>query len=190
VVPPSPNDGPSQATANAAGGSDAKTVFFGIEAQGRRFVYIVDRSGSMAGAPLRAAKEEVKRSLRSLTHREEFLVLFFSNDMLAMPGGTLVLGTEEKVREITQWIDTVSDAGGTSPMAATQRALDLDPDAIWLLSDGDFGVHEAAAISAKGLFKKVPIHTIAFWNESATLKLEGISMATGGTFRFVPEPSD
>ena len=47
----------------ALGGAGGAASFFGIASRGRRFAYIVDRSGSMTGPRLAQAKQELKRSL-------------------------------------------------------------------------------------------------------------------------------
>src|SRR4051812_20424855 len=52
----------------------ARTKIFGLEAQGTKFAYVFDRSGSMAenhSRPLRAAKAELLASLNDLDERQQ-----------------------------------------------------------------------------------------------------------------------
>ena len=55
----------------------ARTKLFGLEAQGAKFVYVFDRSGSMGelgGKPLREAKKELLSSLNDLDQRQQFYI--------------------------------------------------------------------------------------------------------------------
>ena len=57
------------------------TSVFGVQAQGSRFVYVFDRSGSMAdfrGRPLAAAKQELVRSLADLQDTNQFQIIFYN----------------------------------------------------------------------------------------------------------------
>jgi hypothetical protein len=67
---------------------DAQSVlggsFFGIRAEGQRFVYVVDCSGSMTGAPYDRASQELVRSLAALSKTQEFFVILYSDDSYPM----------------------------------------------------------------------------------------------------------
>jgi hypothetical protein len=45
----------------------SQTQFFGLSARGSSFVYVIDRSLSMKGKPLAAAKKELVESISRLT---------------------------------------------------------------------------------------------------------------------------
>jgi hypothetical protein len=66
-------------------------------------------------------------------------------------------------------------------------AIRMKPDAIYLLTDGEFdtGVIEKV-IAAQPQSKKIPIHTIAFESQAGEATLQTISRVTGGTYRHVP----
>lgn len=66
------------APGSGASGSGSGASFFGLEAQGRRFAYIVDRSGSMAYdaggvTRLRLTQDELSRSIDALLDRRRVL---------------------------------------------------------------------------------------------------------------------
>jgi Mg-chelatase subunit ChlD len=122
----------------------AHTKFFGLEAQGNKFVYVLDRSDSMGDnreAKMKAAKEELLKSLQDLDERQQFYIIFYNETpRLFDPGiskGRLVFATDDNKRHAEQFIAGVHPDGGTNHMAALTAALRLRPDVIFLLTDGE-----------------------------------------------------
>ena len=64
-----------------------QTSFFGIRAQGRFFVYVVDCSGSMIDEDRFARATEVRRSVLALQAPQQFKVIFYNDGPIPMPGG-------------------------------------------------------------------------------------------------------
>src|SRR6185369_8524161 len=59
----------------------AHTTFFGLEATGNKFVYVLDRSDSMGEnheARMKAAKDELLNSLKDLDQRQQFYIIFYN----------------------------------------------------------------------------------------------------------------
>ncbi len=59
----------------------AHTSMFGVQAQGYKFVYVIDRSGSMGGSgptALKAAKAELLASLNDLGQTHQFQIVFYN----------------------------------------------------------------------------------------------------------------
>jgi Mg-chelatase subunit ChlD len=122
----------------------AQTKFFGLEAQGNKFVYVLDRSDSMGDnheAKMKAAKDELLKSLQDLDERQQFYIIFYNETpRLFDPGiskGRLVFATDDNKRHAEQFIAGVHPDGGTNHMAALTAALRLRPDVIFLLTDGE-----------------------------------------------------
>lgn len=121
---------------------DATTMVFGVSGSGSRFVYVFDRSDSMngyGGRPLRAAKAEMIRSLRSLTDRQRFQLIFYNDKPtpFRMPGVPLQLmaGESSIVTLAERYIDSIAAYGGTEHDAALKMALRMSPDVIFFLTD-------------------------------------------------------
>ena len=121
------------------------TEFFGIRAEAETFVYVIDKSGSMdPRAEFAVAKRELLSSLATLGPRQRFQILFFSD-------AGAIEAMEERARKedgfyfatgfnktlAGQFVGSVSPGGGTDLPAALERALELRPDAIFLLTDGE-----------------------------------------------------
>lgn len=168
-----------------AGGAPAP-AFLGSQGNGTRFVYVVDRSGSMKGARFVAACEELKKSLNSLRADMSFHVIFYDFNEEEMPGTPLFPVTAENLSKATDWINTQQARGGTRPANAMLRAIELQPDTIWLLSDGAFPRSVCDDIAQANATKGICINTIAFQGREGEVFLKRIATENKGTYTFVP----
>ena len=172
--------------AKGGGSGGGGASFFGLEARGRKFVYVVDRSSSMHGDKILAAKTELVRSVSGLRRNMRFYIIFYNERFEAMQASDLVKATEQSKRRFFTWVEGVPARGGTDPTEAMRLALSLKPDAVWLLSDGLFGDQCADAIRAANPGAKVQIHTIAFYDNAGERLLRRIAEDNRGHYRFVP----
>jgi hypothetical protein len=172
------------------GGRGGFGTFFGSRVRGRNFVYVVDCSGSMSGSKIQAAKEELIRSIAELSSRQRFFIIFYSSGYNAMlPTPILVNATEENKGLARAWIERIGAGGGTRPDEAMVLALQLRPDAVWLLSDGEFNNRISAidTINKVNMSVGAKIHTIAYYNSGqGRLDLEMIARNHGGTCTIYP----
>ncbi|MEL6908353.1 MAG: hypothetical protein AAFP22_23285, partial [Planctomycetota bacterium] len=158
--------------AGAIGGAS----FFGLEATGRRFAYIVDKSRSMQfEGKIERVTAELIRSLRALPPNAQFVVLYYSNDAVALlRGATWTDATERQKRRAREAALAIVPDGATRPLPAFDRVFDLAalPDAIYFMTDGVFtddsryrgDVVEVLARMNRGA--RIPIHTIMFGDVS------------------------
>jgi hypothetical protein len=95
------------------------------------------------------------------------------------------------------WVQTVETGTGENPKRVLQRAFALDPDAIFLLTDGEFPdwvvtefLPEANRIDdfVVGVEPKVPIHAIAFAANKLEdqLRMQRLAAENAGQYRLVP----
>jgi hypothetical protein len=176
------NDGSAEAGFNVA--------FFGAQAQGKKFVYIVDMSGSMTGERFRRAVTELTRSISKLNAEQSFYVFFFNDRTypLLYPRAAkgLQKATKSNITRANRWINSRSPAGTTNPLHALEQALALKPDAIFLLTDGELdNPAEAREILRKRNKSNITLHAIAFESEEGARTLEALAKENNGTFRFV-----
>jgi Mg-chelatase subunit ChlD len=122
----------------------AHTKLFGLEAQGNKFVYVFDRSGSMGddgNKPLREAKKQLLASLNDLDENSQFYLIFYNDQPrlfdLGNSRGRLIWATDSNKRQAEDFISNIQAGGGTDHMAALTEALRLRPDVIFLLTDGE-----------------------------------------------------
>ncbi len=177
--------GPGKGGKNAGRGSGGSS-FFGLSAQSERMVFILDVSGSMHGKRIRRAQIEMRQTLEALKPSQQFFIVFFSDGALPMPATGLLPATRDNVALACQWVQQAECGGGTNPLPALLLALDLKPDAIYLLTDGKFPVDVLAAATQQAPGHRTPVSTIAFASKKAERLLQAIASETGGEYRFVP----
>ena len=196
-------DIPGEALRSANDGQRAE--FFGVQATGSSFVFVVDSSRSMRNGKFTAAKAELSRAIRQLSSDQSFYVLFFDNNTARMtlapndePEPAPIFATPENLAKAVEWIETVEIEPETQPLEALQVAIEMLPDAIFLLSDGEFTDKGRALdfLARKNVSDvpdsyhrpKVAIHTIAFWETESVKTMKFIAKRYGGTYRFIPPP--
>lgn len=185
-VPGGGGGGTGQGLAGGAGG----TSFFGTGSHGVRFAYIVDSSGSMeANGKFVVAMRELSRSIEALPDFAYFHALLFNGDAYrpAWEDGW-VRARKGDVAKLRRWLGEQQPTGGTFPLPAFAAvfSLDVPPDVIYFMTDGQIPVDtpaEVARLNSRG--KRVVIHTIAFGDQSGREALQKIAQDSGGTYRFV-----
>lgn len=180
---------PAAAVGAEEGGEGERSRFFGIEAHARRIAYVVDASGSMHGERFQLACDELQRSIDELDAEQSFFVVFFNSSTFPQPdpaGPAFWSATEPNREQIERWIDSLHADGGTQPLNALLLCLELEPDIIYLLSDGQIPVEVSHDVELANR-AAIPIHTVSFYADpSANALLELISTASGGQHRQVP----
>lgn len=110
----------------------------------REFIFVLDRSGSMSGQPIRQARNALRACLRALNPQDTFTILLFDNQ-LEWYQREPVLVTQEQIDLADSFLRTVEGRGGTEIVAALGSALAL-PDApnrmrmVVFLTDGAVSV--------------------------------------------------
>jgi len=120
----------------------ATTTLFGISGSGSRFVYVFDRYDSMngfGGRPLRAAKSELIRRLRTLTDQQQFQLIFYNDKpspfKLAGLPLQMISGEESYLQLAENHIRSIQAFGGTEHESALKMALRMGPDVVFFLTD-------------------------------------------------------
>lgn len=201
---------PKNESAKAAQSSQANAVskekqariqFFGIEARGGCFAFILDISLSMHGSRLEYCKRELAQAINSLPEHSSFGVFLYADDVYVPNGQSdWMLAKPSVVQNINKWVASINVKPFTRPAPAFKRALSYSaiPSVIYFLTDGelfDFSARDCANITGaknslagtvSGWFvnrdpKPVPvIHTIALGNEASADVLQEIANDHGG----------
>ncbi len=167
---------------NESAGTDAD--FFGISAAGNQFAYVVDVSSSMAGGKFEKARQELLESIDRLKRDQEFFIVFFNNVSHPQPKDRLILATDENKAVVKKWVMQQVPTGGTNPLESITRAMEKHPEAIFILSDGNFDFSVVTTVEVLNKQFPVPIHTIGFIADPHTLKQ--LANQNQGTYRHVP----
>jgi hypothetical protein len=201
--------GSLQTLLNTPAGSGQTAQFFGLQAHGGKFVFIVDNSRSMNGGKFVDAKVELSSAIHRLSSDQSFYVIFFSGTTVCMtfaphaaPEPAPVAATSENFALFDDWMATIPTMPNTDPTDALRIAVEMSPDAIFLLSDGEFAERSRTlryltahnrelnkdSSSSSRFTPKVTIHTIAFWENVGEKTMRLIARTNGGDFRFIPPP--
>lgn len=190
-------------TGSAGAGSGDGASFFGLEAKGRRFAYIVDISGSMNQGHSEGrsrwdqTRQELTRSVGSLDADAEFHVQLYASGSMSLFGvAAWSRSTPMNKRLSNDALIRVNPDGGTNPTPAFEAvfALEPRPDAIYYMSDGevsDPGELAALIRSLNGRWR-VPVHCILFGElgnpdaqQRAETMLRNIARQSGGRYTHI-----
>jgi hypothetical protein len=166
----------------------SESGFYGLGSEGQSLVYILDCSDSMnENSKFKRATAELIRTLESLSNKQRFFVIFFNNGAYPMDADGPIEATYDHVEKLKNWLRYVTPGGGTEPMPALNYAISLQPDAIFLLSDGEFDplVIDDVRLQNHGKTKPIPINTVSFYSREAVGLMKTIARQSGGKFRFV-----
>lgn len=178
--------GVSGLAGGGAGGGSGRGhgLFTGAEAAGS-FAYVVDASGSMDGGRMRLVLHELARSIGALSETQDFFVVFFSDRTFPMmwpkTERRLIAASRENQNRILDWAFTVRPDGGTNPQLALRQALDLRPDVVYFLTDGQI---PPMTIDVVRKHRKEPtvVHTISVGSRAAQDMMQQIAQTGGGVF--------
>ena len=122
------------------GGGGSGASFFGVEARGNRFAFIVDVSGSMGeGEKMPSLRRELIASVGGMQATAQFLVVPFSSESHPLGGK---VQWRDSTPAAKKWakalIEALQPDGGTSPASSFDGVLGLRPrpDAVYFMTDG------------------------------------------------------
>lgn len=150
----------------------------------RRVVFVLDRSGSMGGAPMQQARNAVKACLGALSNRDTFgIVAFDSRTEQFRP--SLLQGTMEHREAAARFLDAVDARGGTELAQGLEAALLLlgkQGGDLFLVTDGQvFGTED---IIARVRQCNARLHCLGIGSASQDRFLALLARETGGVSRF------
>jgi hypothetical protein len=179
-----------------------KITFCGVEGGGNHFVYLVDCSKSM-GSAFESARNELLRSIEALKPDQRFYVIFFDADpdyMRVDPtdadNAQSVLATPQHKRALKQWAMGIKMDRGQAPYEPLEFALELRPDVIFLLSDGEFPAGIKTLLRERNRVENLfgenrirsIIHTIGYHSREGEVRMRAIAQENQGQYRHVPKP--
>ena len=162
--------------------------FFGTRSKGKRFVFVIDKSGSMnSQGRLGKAKRELIATLRSLNPDTRFMVYFFDHVAEPMPVTAMMAATPGNIAWAARWIEGRVVGGSTDPRDALRFTFNLKPDTVWLLTDGQFTDEDEvlSQIREANPQDAIRINTVAFKDKSGEAVLKQIAAENDGSYRFV-----
>lgn len=173
--------------------SQASVSVFGVTGTGTKFVYLFDRSASMEGAPLTAAKRQLVESLDSLDSIHQFQIIFFNS--LPYPiditgAGRMAFATDQNKQLAKNVVGGVTADLGTDRYTALKKAISFGPDVIFFLTDAEDEMlpSELAEIERANGRVGAAICVIEFGRQTAPSRgnfLMRLARQTGGQYGYV-----
>jgi hypothetical protein len=186
-------------------GPGSATGVFGLRDEGQRIVYVFDRSESMNSVFtltsddgdtsvtfLEAAKEELTKSVKELSNGSEFHMIFYNSTPMAFVGnGEKLVKVDEETKEFAQrFIYQLVAENNTNHVMALAMALELQPDVVFLMTDGEFkddptrsDLNKLQRMARRGGTRINVIHFV--FEPRTNSSLESLARRTQGQFRTI-----
>ncbi len=97
---------------------------FSGEPAPREFIFVLDRSGSMSGAPIAQARNALRACLRALSPADHFRILLF-DDALEWYKNSPSPVKQKDIERVDSWLGKVEGRGGTDIILALDAVLAL-----------------------------------------------------------------
>jgi hypothetical protein len=179
--------------ANARGPTTRLGVFGSKEAVGGSFVFLIDRSQSMGSGGLgvlKDAEDELVRALKALEAKHRFQVVVYHDKSVYLERRELLPATDTNKALVPGFLSTKAAFGATAHEQALMSALSLEPDVIFLLTDGGDPVLKDQQIRAiaKLASPRTAIHCLQFGSgppQDSNNFLARLAAATGGEYGYI-----
>ena len=153
---------------------------------------LVDRSGSMTGAPMEMAKKAIRELLTSLQPEEALEVIAFDS----RPTRAVELSCGSQRNAAKAQIDAIMPGGGTELLSPLKLAfIDLaatraERKHIVLITDGRAPIAGLLELVALMVSSGISVSTVGLGGDTDVDLLRSLASATGGTFHAVVDPKE
>ncbi|HXN46040.1 MAG TPA: VIT and VWA domain-containing protein, partial [Bryobacteraceae bacterium] len=180
----------AQMFAGAAGdgkrafGAVVPSTLFGVNKEGpRRTIILLDRSGSMQGAPIEQARKAIEACLAALSESDWFGLVAFDDRVESM-AAELLRGTRENRQKAREFLSHVDARGGTElarGFTEAARMLSGGGDVL-ILTDGQVAGTEEILAHARAA--NIRLHCLGIGSASQDRFLALLARETAGVSRF------
>jgi hypothetical protein len=190
-------EGMGGGTGDGLGGAGGEARFFGVEARGSRFAFVVDVSGSMMDpSKIGALQAALIESVEGMLESANFCVILYSTDALPLMGERWVRATDDNQSAAKRNIMQISPQGSTNPLPGFEMAFRLlpRPDAVYFMTDGVFSKEIEEELPGfieqknRGEDARIAVHCITFADRGAEKLMRRIARQSGGSYTHVEAP--
>ena len=158
----------------------------------RDVVFVIDRSGSMGGWKMVAARRAAARMIDTMTSRDRFCALAFDDHVDALPDAALVDGTDRNRYRAVEALAKIDARGGTEMAEPLRRAAGMlagghqDRErVIVLVTDGQVGNEDHILRELAPSLRNVRIFTLGIDRAVNAGFLRRLASAGGGLCELV-----
>jgi len=158
--------------------------------QPRKVCFVLDRSGSMDGAPIVSAKKALLACLSALNSDDEFGIVHFGNDSKSFHQN-LAKADDVNRKKATAWVEAIQCEGGTEmlgALAAATRVLGGPGGDIFLLTDGE--VSQTGPIVEHMAASQSRVHVLGIGTASQHRFMAQLARRTGGVSDMISPMGD
>jgi len=175
-------------------GPIGQVSLFGSEAaQGRSFVFVIDRSKSMGGQGLNAlvaAQRQFQAALAGLLETHRFQIVAYNDKRVYFHPKVMVRVTTGHESRVNEFFGNLLAVGGTDHEMAVLSGLRFKPDVLFLLTDGGYPDLTAGQLTQirRRADGQTTIHTIQFGlgpQSEETNFMQRLAQQNGGHFHYV-----
>jgi len=175
-------------------GPVGEVSLFGSEpAQGRSFVFVIDRSKSMGGKGLNAlvaAQHQLQAALAGLVETHRFQIVAYHHKRVYFHPTALVRVTSGNESRVNEFFGNLLAVGGTDHAQAVLSGLRFKPDVLFLLTDGGHPEISAGELTQirRRASGRTTIHTIQFGvgqQSGEPSFMQRLAKQNGGHFHYV-----
>ncbi len=148
-------------------GEEASISLFGSgNLDGRKFVFVIDRSQSMGGGGLgvlQRAATELKSAVDQLESNHSFQVVGYHAQTVTISNRSLLPATPANKELVPKFVQSLAAYGSTSHEAGLTAALTFRPDVVVLMTDGGLPeLHAGHLDSIRRMARGAEIHCLQF----------------------------
>lgn len=158
----------------------------------RDVVFVIDRSGSMRGWKMVAARRAAARMIDTLTSRDRFCAIAFDNQCELLPAGSLADATDRNRFRAVEALAKVEARGGTEIAEPLRRALGMllggttDRErVIMLVTDGQVGNEDHILRELAPTLRNIKMFTLGIDQAVNAGFLRRLAAAGGGLCELV-----
>ena len=157
--------------------------------QPREMIFIVDRSGSMDGAPLKKVQEAMRNCLNGLDANDTFQIVEFSNAASSF-GSDPVPATAANLKRALKYIARLDASGGTEVEAGFKLAFAIPHDEnklriLSIMTDGYIGNEEQILVQVKKNLGGARVFAFGVGDSVNRYLIEGLAAVGRGAAAFV-----
>jgi Ca-activated chloride channel family protein len=160
----------------------------------REVVFVLDHSGSMAGASIEQARAALKLALARLRPIDRFNVVRFNHRTHSLFAGAEP-ATRERLAEAERYVDAIRADGGTEMLPALLRALDAGENAdrlrqVIFLTDGAVGNEAQLFEAIRAHLGASRLFTIGIGSAPNSHFMREAARLGRGTFTYIGTPTE
>ncbi|HET7609164.1 MAG TPA: VIT and VWA domain-containing protein [Gammaproteobacteria bacterium] len=160
-----------------------------LKRQPLEMVFVVDTSGSMAGAPIGQARDAINAALVRLDPRDTFQIMNFSNDVRQFASKPLP-ATYDNIERARDYVRRLGGDGGTEMLGGIRAALGFprDPERtryVTFLTDGYIGNEAQILGEVQRTIGDARIFSFGVGNSVNRYLLDGLATEGRGTVAYL-----